>query len=163
MKIALIVAMDNNRGIGLNGAMPWHLSADLKRFKHITMGNPVVMGRKTYESIGKPLPGRKNYILSRDSTLQVAGCEVVGDLDVVINACASTETLFVIGGAALYAACLESADLLYITEIHHSYEADTFFPALELDAWELVESQEVPNDALFEFPYTFKTFRRKKG
>lgn len=159
MEIALIVAMDSNRGIGLEGAMPWHLSADLKRFKQITMGHPVVMGRRTFESIGKPLPGRKNFVLSRNGSLQLAGCEVVTSLEEVISACAGAETLFVIGGAVLYAACLALAEWLYVTEIQHVFEADTFFPEIDWNDWELVESQEIYGDAAFK--YTFKTMRRR--
>lgn len=127
MKISLIVAMASNRAIGLDGQMPWHLSADLKHFKQVTMGAPIVMGRKTFDAIGRPLPGRRNLVISRNSDYQAAGCEVFADINSALQACGNVTEVFVIGGATLYQALLPCADYLYLTEIHRPFAADTFF------------------------------------
>jgi dihydrofolate reductase len=135
MKLSLIVAMAENRTIGLNKEMPWHLSADLKKFKKITMGHPIIMGRKTFESIGKPLPGRKNIIISRNSNYLQEGCEVFNSLDSALESCSKEEEIFVIGGATLYESILEKSDRLYITEIKKSFAGDTWFPEFDQNQW----------------------------
>lgn len=155
MKISLIVAMSSNRAIGLNGQMPWHLSADLKRFKQITMGSPILMGRKTFEAIGRPLPGRDNIIISRDPHYQQPGCRVFSDIDSVLRACADCPELYVIGGATLYEALLPRADYLYLTEIHKIFAGDTFFPEIDLNQWREVERADVKNDQAVDFSYSF--------
>ena len=132
MKISLIVAMAANRAIGLDNKMPWHLSADLKKFKAITMGSPIVMGRKTYESIGRPLPGRSNIIISRNLDYQQAGCLVFNDIKAAIEASSKdAEEIFIIGGAELYKATLPHADNLYLTLINQDFNGDTFFPEID--------------------------------
>ncbi|CAG7856084.1 dihydrofolate reductase [biofilm metagenome] len=156
MKISLIVAMASNRAIGLNNQMPWHLSADLKRFKQITMGRPIIMGRKTYEAIGKPLPGRTNIIVSRNLSYQQAGCVVVDSIDAAINhGCRLDEEVFVIGGATLYAATLPIADNLYITQINQEYEGDTFFPSIDIAAWSVLAQEDIFNDESVNYTYSF--------
>ncbi|MCQ8115998.1 dihydrofolate reductase [Methylomonas rosea] len=155
MKISLIVAMASNRAIGLNGQMPWHLSADLKRFKQITMGTPILMGRKTFEAIGRPLPGRENIIISRDPNYQQPGCRVFTGIDSVLQNYTDSPELFVIGGATLYEAMLSYADYLYLTEIHKTFVGDTFFPEIDVSQWREVARDDVKNDQTVDFTYSF--------
>ncbi len=161
MKISLIVAMASNRVIGLNNQMPWHLSADLKRFKQITMGHPIIMGRKTFEAIGKPLPGRTNIIVSRNSSYQQEGCIVVDSIEAAINhGCRLDNEVFVIGGATLYEATLSMADNLYITLINQYLDGDTFFPDFNRSQWAEVEQENVEDDLKVSFSYSFLKLQR---
>ncbi len=155
MKISIIVAMATNRAIGLENQMPWHLSADLKHFKKITMGSPIIMGRKTFESIGKPLPGRSNIIISRNPSYQQNGCHVFGTIDAALAYCAREDEVFVIGGATLYELMISRADALYLTQINQSFEADTFFPELNKEKWREVERQDIKDDTSVDFSYSF--------
>lgn len=154
MKISLIVAMASNRAIGLDGRMPWHLSADLKRFKQVTMGSPVVMGRKTYEAIGRSLPGRENIVISRNDDFQAEGCRVFGSIESALQALGDCPQLFVIGGATLYQALLHRADDVYLTLIHREFAGDTFFPELGC-GWREVEREDVDADGSVDFSYSF--------
>ncbi len=155
MKISLIVAMASNRAIGLNGQMPWHLSADLKRFKQITMGSPVLMGRKTFDAIGRPLPGRDNIVISRNPEYKLPGCQVFGDIDSGLQAFQGSPELFVIGGATLYEAMLARADYLYLTLINKVFTGDTFFPALDPTQWREIAREDVKTDPAVDFSYSF--------
>ena len=156
MKISLIVALSSNRVIGLDNKMPWHLSADLKRFKQITMGNPIIMGRKTFESIGKPLPGRSNIIISHNTDYQQDGCLVFGSLDAALrHACMESARVFVIGGASLYEALLPLADELYLTEIQQEFAGDTFFPEVRAEEWREVVREDIADDPQVTFSYSF--------
>ncbi|HLG42419.1 MAG TPA: dihydrofolate reductase [Planctomycetota bacterium] len=136
--LSLIVAMARNRVIGAGGKLPWHLPADLKRFKQITMGRPVIMGRKTFESIGKPLPGRTNIVVTRRRGWTAKGCLAAHSLEEAIAAAGEGE-VFVIGGGELYAAALRHADRLYVTEVDADVPGDTRFPELDMSRWRLVE------------------------
>jgi len=160
MKLSLIVAMAANRTIGINKQMPWHLSADLKKFKKITMGHPIIMGRKTFESIGRVLPGRKNIIISRNVGYQQEGCEVFNDLDTAIESCQNEEEVFVIGGATLYESILGRSDKLYITEIKKSFAGDTWFPEVTASEWIEDERQDIDDDASVDFSYSFVSYNR---
>jgi dihydrofolate reductase len=160
MKISLIVAMATNRVIGINGKMPWHLSADLKKFRQITTGHPILMGRKTYESIGRPLPGRRNIIISRNSDYKIAGCEVFTDIQVAIASCNEAEELFVIGGAAFYETMLLKADFIYLTEIHKAFAGDTYFPEINCQEWQEIERLDIDDDASVDFSYSFLKLQR---
>jgi len=160
MKLSLIVAMATNRTIGINKQMPWHLSADLKQFKKITMGHPIIMGRKTFESIGRPLPGRQNIVISRDINYQQEGCLVFNDLDAAVQHCADQEEVFVIGGATLYAVTLERADRLYITQINQAFEGDTWFPEIDAADWREVTREDINDDASVDFKYSFISYDR---
>ena len=156
MKISLIVAMARNRTIGLNNQMPWHLSADLKRFKQITMAHPIIMGRKTFDAIGKPLPGRTNIIVSRNPDYKQDGCVIVDSIQAAINhGCRLADEVFVIGGATLYEATLPLANTLYITQINQDFDGDTFFPVFNKAEWNEVEREDVINDASVGFSYSF--------
>lgn len=163
MKISLIVALSSNRVIGLDNKMPWHLSADLKKFKAITMGFPIIMGRKTFEAIGKPLPGRLNIIISRNPNYQQAGCVVSGSLEAALaHACKASAQVFVIGGATLYEAALPIANDLYLTEIHETFSGDTFFPELDAAEWQEVAREEVADDPSVPFRYSFLKWEKRR-
>ncbi len=160
MKLSLIVAMATNRTIGINKQMPWHLSADLKKFKKITLGHPIIMGRKTFESIGRPLPGRQNIIISRDPLYQQQGCLVFNDLESALQDCADIDEVFVIGGATLYEATLAQADRLYITEIQQAFDGDTWFPEIKQEQWREVAREDIANDSSVEFNYSFIVYEK---
>lgn len=134
-RLSLIAAMSRNRVIGRDNAMPWHLSADLKHFKAVTMGKPVIMGRKTFESIGRPLPGRQNIIISRQPGFAAAGCSMAASLEQALAACSGAEEVFVIGGSEIYRLALPAADRLHLTEIDADFEGDTHFPAINAAEW----------------------------
>ncbi len=129
--ISLIVAMANNRVIGKENQMPWHLPADLGHFKAVTLGKPIIMGRKTYESIGRPLPGRQNIILTRDSDYTVDGCDCVGSLEEALALVKNVEEVMIIGGGHLYSETITQADRLYLTFIDLDVDGDTQFPEFE--------------------------------
>ena len=133
--ISLIVAIARNRVIGINNQMPWHLPADFAYFKRVTLGHPIIMGRKTFESIGRVLPGRRNIVVSGSRDFQADGAEVVHSLGEATSRCQANEEIFVIGGAALYAAALPQADRLYITEVDVAPDGETLFPIIEKSDW----------------------------
>ena len=135
MTINLIVAMAKNRVIGIDNKMPWHLPADFAWFRKTTLGHPVIMGRKTYESISKPLPGRRNMVVSRNPEWRADGCELFNSLDAVLVSVPVETQAFVIGGASLYVAALPMADRIYLTEVDTTLDGDTFFPALDRSQW----------------------------
>ncbi|TXL14214.1 dihydrofolate reductase, partial [Methylococcaceae bacterium HT4] len=135
--------------------MPWHLSADLKNFKKITMGQPIIMGRKTFESIGRPLPGRQNIIISRNPHYQQQGCSVFNDLDSALQSCTSSAEVFVIGGATLYEATLSRADRLYVTEIQKEFNGDTWFPEINKEQWQEISREDINDDSSVDFNYSF--------
>ena len=149
--ISIIVAHDKNRVIGYENKMPWHLPGDLQYFKEMTMGKPVIMGRKTFESIGRPLPGRRNIVITRNESYNDDGIEVVSSLDEALQLTKDAEETMVIGGEQILRLALPLADRLYITLIDAEFEGDTYFPTYE--GWELVSSQEklTSNDG-----YTFQ-------
>ncbi len=161
MKISLIVAMASNRVIGLEGRMPWHLSADLKHFKKITLGSPILMGRKTFEAIGRPLPGRDNLIISRNPAYQQAGCRVFTDKHAVLKHAQSSKELFVIGGQTLYEMFLPVADNLYLTLIHKNFPGDTYFPEFNEKDWQEVQREDVTEDETVNFSYSFLKLERQ--
>ncbi|NOH80230.1 type 3 dihydrofolate reductase [Vibrio sp. RE86] len=129
MIISMIAAMANDRVIGKDNQMPWHLPADFAWFKRCTMGKPVVMGRKTYESIGRPLPGRQNIVISRDDSLSIEGVTTVTSIDAALTAAGEVDEVMIIGGGTIYEACLPKANKLYVTHIDASVDGDTQFPA----------------------------------
>lgn len=163
MKISMIAAMAHDRVIGKDNQMPWHLPADLAHFKRVTLGKPVLMGRKTFESIGRPLPGRRNLVISRNPDYQVEGIEVVGSVEAVLALLAgsSVEELMVIGGGHLYAEMLPSADCLYLTRIDLAVEGDTRFPAFDDGQWQRVDCESHPADERNPHPYSFETWLRR--
>ena len=169
MRISLLVASSTNRTIGRDGDLPWRLSADLKRFKRLTMGHPILMGRKTLESIGRLLPGRQTIVLTRNSEFEFPGAIVVTSWDAALaKAAESLETmktagepeLFVVGGAEIYRLALPFTDRLYLTRVHAEIEGDTFFPELDDAQWHVVEEEKHTADAKNEYDYSFVTLDR---
>lgn len=160
MDITLIVAMAANRVIGANNAMPWHLSDDLRRFRALTMGHPILMGRKTQEAIGRPLPGRRNLVMSRDPQLKIPGCETVQNLDALRDAIPPGTRLFVIGGAELYRLFLPVAARIELTLIHRDFQGDTFFPELPEGEWEETQREDHPRDPELNFAWSYLTLER---
>ena len=152
--------MDRNGLIGVNNALPWRLPADMAWFRQQTMGKPVLMGRKTYASIGRPLPGRSNLILTRQHGLQLAGCQVVHGLDEALAAVPEAEEIMVMGGAEVYALLLPQAGRLYMTEIDAEFEGDAWFPAFDRKHWRMVSQQAQPADEKNAWPCVFRVFER---
>ncbi len=134
-RISIIVAMARDRVIGVRNTLPWHLPDDLKHFKALTMGHHIIMGRKTYESIGRPLPGRTTVIVSRDPAYQVPGCVTAASIETAMAACGDDPEIFFVGGANLYAQALPYATRLYLTEIDIEVEGDAWFPAFDRSSW----------------------------
>ena len=159
-RVSIIVAADEHGGIGRDGGLPWHLPADLKRFKALTMGKPIVMGRRTWDSIGRPLPGRRSLVVSRQPGLTIDGVEVFESLDAALQAAADAPETCVIGGAEIYRQALPNADVVHLTRVHASVQADTFFPVLDAAEWEEVEREDRPADDRHAYPYSFLTLRR---
>ena len=135
--ISIIVASSANNVIGAQGDLPWRLSDDLKRFKAVTMGKPIVMGRKTWESIGRALPGRQNIVITRRHDFAADGCDVVHSLDEAMSVAGDVGEIMVIGGSQVYEIFLPAAQRLYLTRVHADVEGDTFFPAVNEDEWQL--------------------------
>lgn len=159
MSISLIVAMAENRVIGRDNTLPWRLSADLKRFRAITMGKPVVMGRKTFESIGRPLDGRRNIVVTRSADFHPQGVTVVGSVDEALAQAGDLEAM-VIGGASIYEQTLPLADRMYLTEIHAAFDGDTRFPDYDPAQWRETERSDVAAGVDAEFGYAFVILER---
>lgn len=159
--VSMIVAMARGRIIGKDNKLPWRLPADLAFFKKTTMGHPVIMGRKTYESIGKPLPGRKNIILTRDPAFSAEGCETAHTSEEALRL-AGADRPFVIGGSEVYALFFPLADTLYVTEIDESFDGDATFPPIDPNEWEMAASIPGKVDEKNKHPHTFVTYVRKK-
>jgi dihydrofolate reductase len=155
--LAIIVAMDNNNLIGTNNSLPWHLPADLQYFKQTTLGKTVVMGRKTYQSIGKPLPNRKNVILTRDVNFSVDGCEIIHSLYELKNY--KNDDVFIIGGSNLYTQTLALANKLYITKIDYEFKGDAYFPKID-NSWNLISNNKHLKDEKNLYNYDFQIFQR---
>lgn len=162
MIISLIFAMDENGGIGLSGGLPWYLPADLKRFKSITMGHHLIMGRKTYESIGRPLPGRTMIILTHNQDYQPEGCLVAHSLEMALEIARSDDEdeVFIIGGGEIFAQSIGIADKIYLTLVHTTLPADVFFPKLTPADWEEIDSEQHSVDEKNSYPYSFKELTR---
>jgi len=162
--ISLIVAMDEARGIGIDGHLSWHLSTDLKRFKSITMSHHLIMGRKTYDSIGRPLPGRTMIVVTRNPELQAEGCLIAHSLveALAIARQGGESEVFIIGGGELFAQSLELAERIYLTLVHATTEADVFFPEYEAEDWTEIDSDEFEADSKNDYPTTFKILQLHK-
>ena len=159
--ISMIVAMDENNGIGCENKLLCHLPADLAYFKQVTLGKPIVMGRKTYESIGGVLPGRKNIVISRNNDIDAPGACIVNSLDDALSFSTAEVDIMVIGGAEIYRQAMPKADKLYVTRIHHQFQADTFFPAIEKTDWSLSESKFRGCDEENSYDLTFEIYTRR--
>lgn len=161
MIISIVVAIAENNAIGKNNLLLWHLPADLKHFKQVTTGHTIVMGRKTYDSIGKPLPNRRNIVVTRQKELQIPGAEVSGSLEEALALCAAEEEVFIIGGAEIYRSAMAATNRIYLTRVHQSYEADAFFPEIDLNLWEEADIEKHLPDEKNHVAYTFSTLSRK--
>jgi dihydrofolate reductase len=159
--ISIVVAMAQNRTIGINNTLPWRCPEDLKHFKALTMGHHMVMGRKTFDSIGKPLPGRTTIVVTRDHELKIEGCLIAHSLEEALAACEGDEEIFIVGGAELYAQALPSADKLYITEIRQDVKGDAHFPEFDKTEWVEVARQKCHQETPQPLEYHFVTCRRK--
>lgn len=158
-KVSLIVARGRNGVIGVDGDLPWRLPEDLKHFKRQTVGKPIIMGRKTFESLGRPLPARHNIVLTRDTSFKAEGCTVVHTLADALDAAGLTGEIMIIGGAEIYALALPIASRLYITEVDAAPQGDTVFPDFDKDEWHSVSREERPS--MGDLPaYTFVTYDR---
>jgi dihydrofolate reductase len=163
--ISIIAAMDRNRAIGVDNKLPWRLPADLKRFRDLTMGRHLIMGRKTYESIGKPLPGRRMIVVTRDTTYKAEGCDVVHSVEDAINLASERgeSEVFIGGGAEIYAQSIGIVDRMYLTFVDAEVEADTFFPEFDEREWNELGSFYQPADEKNQYAFNFRLMVRKNG
>jgi dihydrofolate reductase len=161
MVLSIIVAASRNNVIGKDNQLIWRLSADLKRFKALTTGHTIIMGRKTFDSIGKPLPNRTSVIITRQEDYKQEGCIVVHSLEEALEAVKDQEKVFIIGGGTIYEQALDKADELYLTLVHKEFDGDTFFPEVKATAWESVARQDCMPDEKNEYAYSFIDYKRK--
>jgi len=160
MIISIIAAMADNRVIGINNQLPWNLPADMKWFRQQTMGKPVLMGRKTFDSIGRPLPKRRNIVISRDESLKIDGCDVVSSADAAFQLCSNEAEVMIIGGASFYEQTLPQADRLYLTLVHSKIDGDAWFPEIDFNQWKEIERIDHCADEANAFNYSFLILER---
>jgi dihydrofolate reductase len=159
MIVSIIVAIGENHAIGKNNQLLWHMPNDLKHFKDITLGRTIIMGRKTFDSVGKPLPRRRNIVVTRQN-ITIPGCEVVKSLEDGLALCQDEDEVFIGGGAEIYKLAMHLTDRIYLTIIHKSFDADTFFPEIDKDEWEEVKREDFEPDEKNLLPYSFITLER---
>ena len=159
--LSIIVAVAENNAIGKNNQLLCHLPEDLKRFKKITTGHTIIMGKNTYLSIGRPLPNRRNIVLSQDKEEETPGIEYAGSLDDVIKFAEGDEENFVIGGASIYRLLFPYSKKLYLTKMHKDFQGDVFFPEIKDSEWNVIEREEGPDDDINDFKYEYITYERK--
>lgn len=155
MTLSFVVAMAQNRVIGRDNRLPWHLPADLRHFKRITLGKPVLMGRKTYESIGRPLPGRTNIVITRNTRYSAPGCRAVHSITEALDAADPAGEVMVIGGASLFEQILGRAERIYLTLVHADAQGDVRFPEIDPGEWQEVQREDHPADENNTLPYSF--------
>lgn len=160
MIVSLIAAMADNRVIGRSNGLPWHLPADLQRFKALTTGHTVILGRRTFESIGRPLPGRRLVVLTRNAGYRAPGVEIAPSLDDALRRAAGDAEVFIAGGGDVFGQALPRADRLYLTMVHAPVSGDTRFPEFPLDQWRLVNEEEHPADERHAYPLSFRRYER---
>ena len=158
--ITIIAAVADNNALGRDNQLIWHLPSDLKRFKKVTSNHHVIMGRKTYESLGKPLPNRTNIIISRNTNFKAEGCVVVNSLQAAVEAAKEDENPYILGGAEIYQQAILFADKLDITFVHHQFEADAFFPEIQTCVWKETSSEYFKADEINLYDYSFVTYQR---
>lgn len=165
MIVSIIAAMDRKRGIGVDNKLPWRLSADLKRFRELTMGHHIIIGRKTFESIGRPLPGRRMIVVTRDSNYKAEGCDLAHSLEDAIDLARERgeSEAFICGGAEIYAQSIDVADRMYLTFVDAEVAADTFFPEFDEREWGERERFYQPADEKNQYPFTFKLLVGARG
>jgi len=160
MIISFVAAMGKNRVIGKDNSLPWSLPADMKHFKDLTIGKPLIMGRKTFESIGKPLPKRVNIIITRDQDYKAEGCIVVNSIDAALLAAEGNEEVMIIGGAQIYKEFLPKANKIYLTIIETEFEGDAYFPEYDIEEWKETAYEDHERDAQNQYDYRFLTLER---
>jgi dihydrofolate reductase len=158
--LSLIVAIAQNNVIGKDNKLVWHLPADLRYFKNTTMGHTLIMGRKTFESFGKPLPGRKSIVITRQKDWQYEGVSVVHSLQEAIGSAPKNEEVFIVGGAEIYHQAMPFCQKMYITVIHHDFDGDTYFPPIDFSQWKLMSDQMHMPDEKNPWSYSFRIFER---
>jgi len=161
MRLSIVVAMDDNRLIGKGNGLPWHLPADLAYFKKITTDNSILMGRNTYDSIGKPLPNRRNIVITRNSEISIKGCEVVNTIEKALSITKDEEEVMIIGGANLFEQLLPNVSRLYITHIEGEFEGETYFPNYDENEWFDVSRESHQPDEKNNYAYQFSIMDRK--
>ena len=159
--LTIIAAVAKNNALGKNNDLIWHLPADLKRFKEITLGHHIIMGRKTFESLGKPLPNRTTIIITRNPDYIAPGCIVVNELEEAIEAAAIDENPFILGGAEIYKQAMDYADILDLTLVHEVFEADAFFPVIDMSIWTETSRQDFKADEKNKYDYSFVQYKKK--
>jgi dihydrofolate reductase len=160
MKVSMIVAVSANNVIGANAGLPWYLREDLRRFKEITMDKPMIMGRLTFESIGKALPGRRSIVITRQADYKHAGIDVVSSPDAALELAGDADEVMVIGGGNVYEQLLPMTDRIYLTRVHADFDGDTFFPEIREDEWQIVSSEPLPSNDERPFPISYQTLER---
>jgi len=161
MKVSIIVAVADNGVIGRNGDLPWRVSADLKRLKAMTMGHPMIMGRKTYETLPGPLPGRKIIVVTRNRDFAPPNVLTAGSVESALLLAQGDDEVFIAGGAEIYAQSMHRADVMYLTRVHAEPEGDTIFPEFDdVNEWRLVDSEHFEADEKNQYPYSFLTYER---
>jgi dihydrofolate reductase (trimethoprim resistance protein) len=161
MKISLIAAMDNNRVIGKNNDIPWRLPKEWQYVRKTTMGHPIILGRKNFESIGKALPGRRNIILTQDRSYCAQGCEILYSVEDVIKSCHNEDEIFIFGGEQIYKLFLPYVEKMYLTKIDYEFEGDTFFPEVDYEQWQEISVQKGITNEENPFHYYFHVYQRK--
>jgi dihydrofolate reductase len=159
--ISIVVAVSTNNFIGVDGELPWRISDDLKRFKALTMGKPIVMGRLTWESIGRPLPGRQNIVITRQAGFLADGCDVVASPAAALGAAGDATEIMIIGGSQIYDLFFPKAGRLHVTRVQTEIDGDAFFPAINEADWELVDSESHEASDANEYAFDFRTYERK--
>jgi len=159
--IIMIAAASENNALGKNNELVWHLPNDFKRFKNLTSGHHIIMGRKTFESFPKPLPNRTHIVISRQEDYNPEGCIVVNSMEKALEICPTDETSFIIGGGEIYKLGIAFSDKIELTVVHHNFEADAFFPEINLEEWEIINSEFQSKDEKHLFDYTYNTYSRK--
>ncbi|WP_417550950.1 type 3 dihydrofolate reductase [Methylophaga sp.] len=160
MKTAFVVAMDEQGLIGRDNDLPWRLSADLQYFRRITMGKPILMGRKTHESIGRALPGRQNIVVSSLADYQAEGCDIVNSIEAALKLAEDGDEIMVIGGSSLFEQMFDIVDKLYLTRVHAELEGDTWFPEWDKTQWQLISQESHPADEKNDYAYSFEVYQR---
>ena len=163
MTLSLVVAASSNNGIGRDGGLPWHLPDDLRQFKRLTTGKAVIMGRSTYESIGRPLPDRRNIVMTRNADYVADGCDLVSSVSEAMDAVEGADETMIIGGGQVYRDFLPLADRIYLTRVHAEVEGDTYFPEIDESTWQLVSSEHHAADEKHRYAFDVMVFERRRG
>jgi dihydrofolate reductase len=161
MMVCMVVAIAQNYAIGKDNELLWHLPKDLKHFKTITSGGTIIMGRKTFDSIGKPLPNRRNIVITRNTDLTIKGAEVVNSVEGALKIAEGDDVVYIVGGGEIYKMAMDVTDRIYLTTVHHDFEGDAYFPEIDYNIWKETASEHHQSDEKHQFSFTFSTLDRK--